>query len=118
MSGKLTIKLKLTPDEAVTLFASVALLSPVEIKEKLAVDRLQDIKEPIHAVTRKIVRGEVYADNFSAYVQVQQQLNDMCTVKNVIKETYYIDGIKVSESRRDVPEKVRVDSVNQGDDNV
>ena len=115
MSGKLTIKLSLTPEEAVSLFASVALLSPNEIKEKLTVDRLQDIeglvKEPIHAVTRKIVRGEVYADTYSAYIQVQQQLNDMCTVKYV-KETYYIDGIKVGEG------KVRVNSVNQGDDNV
>ena len=117
MSKKITIKLRLTPDEAVTLFASVALLSPVEIKEKLKVDRLQDTKEPVHAVVRKIVRGEVYADNYSAYTQVQQQLNDMCKVKYV-KETYYIDGIEVGESRRDVPEKVRVDSVNQGDDNV
>ena len=111
MSRKLTIKLKLTPDEAVTLFASVALLSPNEIKEKLTVDRLQDLKEPIHAVARKIVRGEVVADNYSAYVQLQKQLNDMCTVKYV-KETYYIDGIKVGEG------KVRVNSVNQGDDNV
>ena len=111
MSRKLTIKLSLTPEEAVSLFASVALFSPDEIKEKLATDRLQNIKEPIHAVARKIVRGEVDADNYSAYVQLQKQLNDMCTVKYV-KETYYIDGIKVGEG------KVRVNSVNQEDDNV